>query len=134
MEDQVGGGAGQVEGLQIRLADGVVPVGHGQDERRALRERLGGAGGRGPALAVPGVEGLAHPVGRPLGADVHDHGVAELSPQRRVEAVGEAEVPADAGRARWGAGPGQLRGRPGVAGERPGDADRTADPGARPGS
>ena len=81
--------------------------------------------------ALPRVEGLPHPVRGPLGPDLHHEGVAQASPQGRVEAGGEAEIPADANPPGRGAGPRELRGHPGVAGEGPGHTDRAAAPGPR---
>ena len=131
VEHEVRGRVGHVERLQVALPEGDVPERDRQDERRALaqgaaRDRLG----LRPALALPRVEGLAHPVGRALGPDLHHQCVAEASPERRVEAAGEPEVATDADPAGGTAGLRQLGCCAGVAGEPAGDADRTPRPGA----
>ena len=92
---------------------------------RAVRHRLR----FGPVQTVPGVEGLPHPVRGALRPDLHHQGVAQVPPQRRVQAGGEAEVAADANPAGRTAGAGQLGGDAGVAGEAPGDPDRAAGAG-----
>ena len=84
-----------------------------------------------PALTIPRVEGLSHPVRGALGPHLHDQGVAQVSAQRRVEAAGEAQVAADANPTGGAARPGELRHRARVAGETPGNADGAAAAGPR---
>ena len=85
--------------------------------------------GFGPALAVPGVEGLPDPVRGTLGPHLHHERGGQAPTQCGVEAAGEAEVAADADRVARAAGAGQLSRRPGIAGQRPRDADRSAGAG-----
>ena len=137
MEHEVGGAAGDVEGLQVGLAERDVaePRAGG---RRASRPAAAAwpAVDSAPALAVPRVERLAHPVGGALGPDLQHERVAQGPPQRGVEAGREAEVAADPGPAAGAPGPGQLGRRPRVARQHAGDTHRSAahrpGPGRRP--
>ena len=129
MEHEVGGGAGDVEGLEIALAERDLTDGDREDEGRTAPQRPLGPLRLRPALALPRVEGLAHPVRRALGPDLQHERVPEAAAQRRVEAVGEAEVAADADPAGGAAGPGQLGGDPRIPRQPAGDADGAAGPG-----
>ena len=111
MEHEIRRGVDDIEGLQIRWPAARRSHGYREDEGGLLVQGLGGAVGGRPALAVPGVEGLPHPVRGTLGTDQHDDRVAQVSPQRRIEAAGKSEVATDAG------GPGGYRARDSWEGE-----------------
>ena len=103
-------GLRDVEGLQVALPEGHVADGDRQDEGRALAQRP--AVGRlrlRPALRRPTCRRSRPPSTTGAGpGPACTSGVAQASPQRRVEAVGEAEVAADADPAGGAAGPGEL--------------------------
>ena len=90
VEDEVGGGTRDVEGLQVGLAEGSVALRGRQHEGRAPRSRCEGRRRSTPAGALPRVEGLAHPVRGTVGPDLHHELVAQLAPQGGVEAPREA--------------------------------------------
>ena len=58
--------------------------------------------------------------------DLHHQGVAQRAPERRVQAGGKSEIPADARPAGGAAGARELRRDARVAGEAPRDADRAS--------
>ena len=76
-------------------------------------------------------ERFAHPVRRTLGADQHEEGVVELSPERGVQTVGKSEVATDTGRTRGTSGSGQLGRRARVPRECPRNPDGASDAGLR---